>query len=613
MRRTGPILSRFHASLFAASILIAALAPSPCLGEEVTISVVHTNDVHGHLFPGRDDLSPGEPKPIVGGARALGRFVGSLRQKRAKDGGVFLLDAGDVFHGTPEGDLTKGQAVVDFFNTLKYDAAVVGNHEFAYGVDSFLKIAKASKFAWLGANIVAKKRKDWDDTVVKGIQKTIRGVKIAVLGVTTQRCAHLNKPGNTTGLEFRNVFEIVPPIVKKLRKRGYLVLILTHMGSDADRQLASLIPEATAVIGGHDHVVISEARTPDAPLLAQSGEYLRRVGQIDIKVDRADDGSTFKVISSSNRVVNLRPVSGPSQNDDESRVIRFLKEQRFRSFDIPVAKAKVALPRSLKQRGPSRIGTFVAASIRHHWKTDASFIGLGGLRGGLPAGVITLRDLYLVYPFEDPIVVLELNGKDFIKSFRNQLRGGRLNLGSSGIHFKYDVTARSSKRVTDVFAGDKAVTKDGRYRLAVTDYTFQRLLIERRIKPLKVINTGATVFKTLIDDLDVAPDPCAASGSLLGAFSAERAKRPLVEIPDPTLKAVHVKSPAKLWRSHKINVNTADEELLASLPWISRQLAQAIIQTRSANGDFSELSELLKVPGINKDELKKLDRFLKVN
>ncbi|MDF1663641.1 MAG: 5'-nucleotidase C-terminal domain-containing protein [Planctomycetota bacterium] len=605
--KTGKILPLFLVSFF-----LATFCP-PASADEVKITIIHTNDVHGHLFPGRDDLSPGEPKPIIGGSRALARFVGQTRKKRSKDGGVLLLDAGDVFHGTPEGDLTKGQAVVDFFNTLNYDAAVVGNHEFAYGIESFLAMTKRSKFAWLGANIFATKRKDWDGNVVKGIQKTIKGVKVAVLGLTTQRCSHLNKPGNTTGLEFRNVFEIVPPIVKKLHKNGYIVVIITHMGSDSDRQLASLIPEATAIIGGHDHVVVGEARTPDAPMLAQSGEYLRRVGEINLKVNRPKDGSSPQVLSSSNRVINLVPVSGPSQNSDETKIISFLKEQRFRSFDIAVAKANTALPRSSKQRGPSRIGTFVASSLRRHWKTDASFIGLGGLRGGLPAGAITLRDLYLVYPFEDPIVVLELSGKDFVKAFRNQLRGGRLNLGSSGIHFKYDVTAKTSKRVTDVYAGDKLVTKDGRYRLAVTDYTFQRLLIERRIKPLKVINTGATVFKSLINVLDVAPDPCAASGSLLGAFSAERGKRPLAQIPDPLLKAVHVKSPAKLWRSHKINVNTADEELLASLPWISREIAQAIIQTRSDSGDFSELSELLKVPGISKDELKKLDRFLKVN
>jgi 5'-nucleotidase / UDP-sugar diphosphatase len=593
--------------------IFSVLLGTPCLAKDVTITLVHTNDIHGHLFSGRDDLSPGEPRPTFGGSRALARFVGELRKKHQSSGGLLLVDCGDVFHGTPEGDLTRGQAIVDLFNILKYDAAVVGNHEFAYGVDSFLKLSGNSRFAWLGANISAPKRPDWKDNVVKGIKKEIDGIKIAVLGVTTHRCKHLNRPGNTTGLEFQNVFTIVPPLVKKLSSEGYAVVVITHMGSDADRQLSYLIPEAVALLGGHDHAVVNEKRKPDSPLLAQSGEYLRRAGQVSLTFRASSDGqSAAKLISSKNRIVNLLSVDGAAQNDDEKAVVEFLEEQRFRSYDIAVARASAALPRNFDQRGPSRIGTFVAESLRRRCQADAAFVGLGGLRGGLPAGAITLRDLYLVYPFDDPIVLLELTGKDFIKSFRNQLRGGRLNIGSSGIQFKYDVLAKVNKRVTEVYAGKKLVTADGRYLLAVTDYTFQRLLTERRIKPVTVVETGKTVFSMLLNDLNVAPDPCAAGGSLLGAICAERNDRELVKIPNPTLRAVHVKSPPRLWRTHKINVNTASEELLASLPWISPEVARAIVQTRTQQGEFKALDDLLKVPGLAKDELKKFDRFLKL-
>jgi competence ComEA-like helix-hairpin-helix protein len=599
--------------VFLAGFLIPSLLiPNSALAKDVTITIIHTNDVHGHLFPGRDDLSPGEPRPTFGGARAFARYVGQMRAKQPNQE-LLLLDCGDVFHGTPEGDFTRGQAIVDFFNVMKYDAAVVGNHEFAYGVNSFVKMAKRSHFAWLGANILAPKNKDFATSVVKGVKREIAGVKVAILGVTTQRCNHLNKPVNTTGLQFKNVFEIVPPLVKKLKKEGYLTIVITHMGSDADRQLSSLIPDCAALLGGHDHVVVSEASKPDSPLLAQSGEYLRRAGQVQLRVRPPENPELAPtLISAKNTVVNLIPITGPAQNQDEKNVIAFLKEQRFKSFDIPVARAKAAFQRNFNQRGPSRIGTFVAEALCRQTKSDAAFIGLGGLRGGLPAGIVSLRDLYLVYPFEDPIIVLELTGKDFIKAFRNHLRGGRLNLGSSGIQFKYDVTAKTSKRVTEVMAGTKKVTKDGVYRLAVTDYTFQKLLIERRIKPLKVIQTPETVFSILLKDVNAAPDHCAAGGSFLGVLAAERGERELVDIPEPTLKAVHVQSPAKLWRTHKINVNTADEELLASVPWISTELARAIIATRAETGEFATIDDLSKVPGINKDEIKKFDRFLKV-
>ena len=93
-------------------------AGAPVTDAPVTISIVGTNDLHGHI----------EALPRIGG------YIANLRRARARDGGgVVLLDAGDMFQGTLESNMNEGAAVVRAYNVLKYDAAAVGNHEFDFG------------------------------------------------------------------------------------------------------------------------------------------------------------------------------------------------------------------------------------------------------------------------------------------------------------------------------------------------------------------------------------------------------------------------------------------------------------------------------------------------
>src|SRR5207237_7198674 len=100
-----------------AALLIAAAAsqpPPPAL----VLSIVGTNDLHGHI----------DALPLLGG------YLGNLRRARARDGGaVLLLDAGDMFQGTLESNIGEGAAVVAAYNVLGYAAAAIGNHEFDFG------------------------------------------------------------------------------------------------------------------------------------------------------------------------------------------------------------------------------------------------------------------------------------------------------------------------------------------------------------------------------------------------------------------------------------------------------------------------------------------------
>lgn len=577
--------------------------------EPVRVLVIHSNDVHGHLYAGRDDLCPGQPRPIFGGGKALARLVLKARAQVKGKGGVLLLDSGDVFHGSPEGDFTKGQAIADFFNLLKYDAAVIGNHEFAYGLKPLASMIKRSQFAWLGANIEAPEGSPLKDLTTAVKTFDCAGVPVAVIGVTSHRCKALNLPSHTGRLRFGNAFEVVPPLAKKLKQQGYVVLLLTHIGSMTDRQLASVLPSVTAILGGHDHIVASDPKTPMSPMVIQGGEYLRRVGMIELRFERQARGLQLRAAKGS--VINLQAVQGPARNKAEAELFQYLDEQRFRSYDVAVAELSESYPRLVRGLEPSYLSTLIATAMQAQTGSQAALVGAGGIRGGLPKGTITLRDLYLTYPFHDPLVSMELSGKEFIRCFRHQIRDGRLSVGSSGLGFCYDATESRRKRVTHVYAGDQLVENAGRYSLTVTSFMFERLLRERRIKPLQVTEHKSTVFDALIDHIDVAPDPTAASGSFLSVVQVER-PRDLAKVPEPEPISVLNQGPKKLWTSYRINVNQAPLNLLESLPWITKDQAAAIIEHRVEHGAFKSLKELASISGINQHDLRRFERIFKV-
>src|SRR6185369_11154113 len=114
--------------------------------DTVTISILHTTDLHGHILPtiGYDGT------PDLGG---LARCVTQIRRWHRKNPNTILIDVGDVYQGTDVGLRTKGGLMIDLFNHLKFDAWVVGNHEFDWGIDPFIAAVEQSRMPVLAANM----------------------------------------------------------------------------------------------------------------------------------------------------------------------------------------------------------------------------------------------------------------------------------------------------------------------------------------------------------------------------------------------------------------------------------------------------------------------------
>src|SRR5437660_7045844 len=163
-----------------------ASAAAALESDTVCISILHTTDLHGHILPTADYNG----NPNYGG---LARCAAQIRRWRRQNSNSILIDVGDVYQGTDVSLRNKGELMIDLFNHLNYDAWVIGNHEFDWGIEPFYQALQRSAMPVLAANTIldgtrAGSSSDLQHPFAKVqplIMKQIEGINVAVIGITT--------------------------------------------------------------------------------------------------------------------------------------------------------------------------------------------------------------------------------------------------------------------------------------------------------------------------------------------------------------------------------------------------------------------------------------------
>src|SRR5262249_29846956 len=268
----------------------AALNPNT-----VCISILHTTDLHGHILPTSDYGGSGDR----GG---LARCATQIRRWRRENSNSILIDVGDVYQGTDVSLRNKGALMIDLFNHLEYDAWVVGNHEFDWGMEYFEHALQQSNMPVLAANMLMEGKPEFPDAnhplakIQPFILKEIAGIKLAIIGVTTPGMAFWVWPEFTRGLDFRHPVEPVRRAIARAKSAGADAIILTgHMGlktrtggddfANTVMALTSEFPEIAVFIAGHTHQDIP-SRLTNGVLFTQADHFGIHVGRVDLLFDR---------------------------------------------------------------------------------------------------------------------------------------------------------------------------------------------------------------------------------------------------------------------------------------------------------------------------------------
>ncbi len=453
MKRTGgcfALLSVFAAILFVSPAFGGAIsAPTPF----VTIRILHTNDIHGHVLPEPDLKAETKPAPMFGGAAALATAIKQFRTEpvfgRPADV-VFYFDAGDFFQGTPEGTLTRGKSIIELFRILGLDAQAAGNHDFDFGPDALRDLIGMAAWPVLSANTRSVDRR-FPLQRHMWLHPRSAQLRVAVFGLITDDMASVTTAQARRGFTFDPSIETSRREVAELRDSADLVIALTHVGALQDKKIADTVAGIDVIVGGHSHTSLSPYYRSDTTgtVVVQAGSYLRDLGVLDILYNR----QTRKIVP-----------PDPATRDWSER----LGKQIGALLDEKVAAADSDYFRASDTECVP--GNLLADAMRWATKTEAAFQNSYGVRADLPAGNITLRTLFTMMPFDNTIVSMTLSGQQIFDLLEQSAALDRGFLQMSGLHVEVDLSRPRGERVLNAGIAGNPIDLKRSYRVATNSF-----------------------------------------------------------------------------------------------------------------------------------------------
>jgi 5'-nucleotidase len=270
------------------------------------LTVLHTNDVHSYIDP----FPANHPRnPNGGGVARRAAIIDNIRKENPN---VLLLDAGDIFQGTPYFNYYGGELEFKLMNMMKYDLATLGNHDFDNGIEGLLAQLPNAKFEFVSANY------DFKNSALEGLVKPYKifnknGIKVGVFGLGIELEGLVDKK-NYKEIVYNNPLEIAQDMANVLKNKLKcdVVICLSHIGyqyrNDPDKicdiKLAGLTQDIDLIIGGHTHTFLDKPTVVENSkgkkvIVNQVGCYGLNLGRVDIYLD------DYKSVSSTGRSITI--------------------------------------------------------------------------------------------------------------------------------------------------------------------------------------------------------------------------------------------------------------------------------------------------------------------
>jgi 5'-nucleotidase / UDP-sugar diphosphatase len=448
-----------------AMVLTVAAGTVSAAPEYRAITILHTNDTHGHLipfsYPGPEDTGDkNAPASLYKNIGGIARRATLAKQIAAQmHGDVILMDAGDVTDGTPFSVEYGGEADLSAMNAAGYTVMTVGNHEFNMPLKAFYKNEGIPTFPVVSANLTDRntgKIPVRDYTILN-----LDGVKVAVFGLTVQVTGYKTL---TQGVDIADPIETAKRLVPELRKQADIVVALTHLGYDTDLRLAREVPEIDVVVGGHSHTRLTvptfvENAAKVGPfsiggtLVTQDGQWGGTLGRLDLRLRR--DGGPFTVMGYKGEFI---PVTSDIADDPATEKVldKYYKPiaQRYGQF-LGTASASFRDDRT----NESTVMNLVCDAVREATSTDVCVYNTGGVRADIAEGPIKMWDVATVMPFANKIIVLEMTGARIKKAL------AELKPGVSGIRYKVE-----NDKLIEATIGGQPIVDDKVYKVSTNDW-----------------------------------------------------------------------------------------------------------------------------------------------
>ena len=464
------------------------------------LTVLHTNDHHGRFW---------QNKYAEYGMAARKTLIDDLREEvEAEGGSLLLLSGGDINTGVPESDLQDAEPDFKGMSKIGYDAMALGNHEFDNPLDVLFKQQEWASFPMLSANIYSKETGKRMFQPYAMFNK--QGIKVAVIGLTTEDTAKLGNPEYISQVDFRDPKEEAKKLIAELKKTEYpdLIFAVTHMGhyengnrginAPGDVALARYLNEGDLdmIVGGHSQEPVcmegpnvmkknfkpGDECQPDQ----QNGTYIVQAYEWGKYVGRADyefRNGELSMVSYDLIPVNLKKkveINGQSQRvlvEDEitqdEAMLEFLRpyqEKGQGQLNVKIAESngKLEGDRDVVRFKQTNLGRLIATAHMERAKADFAVMNSGGVRDSIEKGDITYKDVLTVQPFGNMVTYVDMSGQEVL-DYLNVVATKPVDSGAYA-QFAGIALSIENGEVTNVFIGDQQLRLDGNYRFTVPSY-----------------------------------------------------------------------------------------------------------------------------------------------
>ncbi|RTZ17357.1 bifunctional metallophosphatase/5'-nucleotidase [Vibrio aquaticus] len=492
------------------------------------LRIAHINDTHSYFEPTSLQLTINvdgkalSPFVSAGGFARIATRVKQLRHEaQSQDKGFLFLHAGDCFQGTLYFSLFKGEANATMLNCLNIDAMALGNHELDMGNEPVAHFVQKIDFPLLAGNwdlsneLLTKPIRlsdspnvvsyNPDSQAAKWIEKEINGETIAIFSLALDKMADISNPDFDT--PFTNAIETAKQTVTAINAKGInKIVLLSHMGYDADLDLANHVSGIGIIVGGHSHRLqgnfsaLGLAKDDDYGVrvnetyVVQAGYHALSLGHCDIEFNH--DGSIHSFNGKNELLLGRRlfidakmsgthdelPYQLARQFIDnhpnvcvckKDRETQSILEQRYisrvRALQkkiIANANHKLRHIRVPDEQGPSDLAPMVAESFayvmnKQGYEVEFAIHNAGGVRNSLNAGDVSVADVAgKLLPFAVPIGVYQIKGQ-YLPLILEGAINNALNNGVEGtgdgsypytynLDFDYQFEAEQGKRVQNL-------------------------------------------------------------------------------------------------------------------------------------------------------------------
>lgn len=452
---------------------------------------MHTNDTHAHL-------------------EQVAKRVTAVNNVRQNQPDALLVDAGDVFSGTLYFTQYKGQADLGFMNLMKYDLMTFGNHEFDLGNSpeghqALADFIEGADFPIVSSNVDLsadnKLKGFFNDeisaaaeggNVYNGVIKEVNGEKVGFFGLTTAETADIGSPVNVT---FENYIEEAKKAVASFEKAGVnKIVAITHIGYgdntnvDTDQILAKSVEGIDVIVGGHDHIKLTEpdvvttdlnGQEKDPTVIVQAYQYGDFLGTLDVDFDKEGRviGQAGQLIKVADQVADAEAAAMLAEYD---KTIDELKNKSTGAeavveLENPRDGGDTSKPSVRKNETP--LGNLITDSMlataqQYDENTVIAMQNGGGIRAGIDQGDISYGDVLTVLPFGNTLAKITLTGTEIKEALEHSVskypseNGAFLHV--SGMKYTFDSSKEAGKRIQSM----QVEQKDGSFVAIESDKTY---------------------------------------------------------------------------------------------------------------------------------------------